>query len=110
MADGRDLIDAYRGYAEAQYGDAQATFDLLAAQARLEQVTGRVPPPRAELPDALSASGGDQRDGESTSRSIAELTERLHLCPHEVGLGPPVEQDEVRVVGLAPGSSSRPRR
>ena len=44
VADGRDLIDAYRGYAEAQYGDAQATFDLLAAQARLEQVTGRMPP------------------------------------------------------------------
>jgi len=43
VADGRDLIDAYRGYAEAQYGDAQATFDLLAAQARLEQVTGRMP-------------------------------------------------------------------
>ncbi len=44
VADGRDLIDAYRGYAEAQYGDAQATFDLLAAQARLDQVTGRMPP------------------------------------------------------------------
>ena len=44
VGDGRDLIDAYRGYAEAQYGDAQATFDLLSAQARLEQVTGRVPP------------------------------------------------------------------
>jgi len=44
VGDGRDLIDAYRGYAEAQYGDAQATFDLLAAQSRLEQVTGRVPP------------------------------------------------------------------
>jgi outer membrane protein TolC len=44
VGDGRDLIDAYRGYAEAQYGDAQATFDLLAAQAKLEQVTGRVPP------------------------------------------------------------------
>ena len=44
VADGRDLIDAYRGYAEAQYGDAQATFDLLAAQSRLEQVTGRTPP------------------------------------------------------------------
>jgi outer membrane protein, multidrug efflux system len=44
VADARDLIDAYRGYAEAQYGDAQATFDLLAAQARLAQVTGRVPP------------------------------------------------------------------
>ena len=44
VGDGRDLIDAYRGYAEAQYGDAQATFDLLAAQARLEQVTGRMPP------------------------------------------------------------------
>src|SRR5262249_15490832 len=44
VADGRDLIDAYRGYAEAQYGDAQATFDLLAAQARLDQVTGKMPP------------------------------------------------------------------
>lgn len=44
VADARDLIDAYRGYAEAQYGDAQATFDLLAAEARLEQVTGRMPP------------------------------------------------------------------
>jgi len=44
VGDGRDLIDAYRGYAEAQYGDAQATFDLLAAQSRLEQVTGRTPP------------------------------------------------------------------
>jgi len=44
VGDGRDLIDAYRGYAEAQYGDAQATFDLLAAQSRLEQVTGRMPP------------------------------------------------------------------
>ena len=44
VGDARDLIDAYRGYAEAQYGDAQATFDLLAAQSRLEQVTGRVVP------------------------------------------------------------------
>ena len=44
VGDSRDLIDAYRGYAEAQYGDAQATFDLLAAQSRLEQVTGRTPP------------------------------------------------------------------
>jgi outer membrane protein TolC len=44
VGDARDLIDAYRGYAEAQYGDAQATFDLLAAQSRLEQVTGRVAP------------------------------------------------------------------
>ncbi|HEY3587854.1 MAG TPA: TolC family protein [Myxococcaceae bacterium] len=44
VADARDLIDAYRGYAEAQYGDAQATFDLLAAQARLEQVTGKMTP------------------------------------------------------------------
>jgi multidrug efflux system outer membrane protein len=44
VADARDLIDAYRGYAEAQYGDAQATFDLLAAQARLEQVTGKMAP------------------------------------------------------------------
>jgi len=44
VGDGRDLIDAYRGYAEAQYGDAQATFDLLAAQSRLEQVTGRMAP------------------------------------------------------------------
>lgn len=44
VADGRDLIDAYRGYAEAQFGDAQATFDLLAAQSRLEQVTGKMPP------------------------------------------------------------------
>ena len=44
VGDGRDLIDAYRGYAEAQHGDAQATFDLLAAQARLEQVTGKMPP------------------------------------------------------------------
>ncbi|MGZ6071005.1 MAG: TolC family protein, partial [Myxococcaceae bacterium] len=32
VGDSRDLIDAYRGYSEAQYGDAQATFDLLAAQ------------------------------------------------------------------------------
>ena len=45
VGDSRDLIDAYRGYAEAQYGDAQATFDLLAAQSRLEQVTGRAPVP-----------------------------------------------------------------
>jgi outer membrane protein TolC len=44
VADARDLIDAYRGYAEAQYGDAQATFDLLAAEARLEQVTGKMTP------------------------------------------------------------------
>jgi outer membrane protein TolC len=44
VADARDLIDAYRGYAEAQYGDAQATFDLLAAEARLEQVTGKMSP------------------------------------------------------------------
>ncbi len=44
VGDGRDLIDAYRGYAEAQYGDARATFDLLAAQSRLEQVTGRFAP------------------------------------------------------------------
>jgi multidrug efflux system outer membrane protein len=44
VGDARDLIDAYRGYAEAQYGDAQATFDLLAAEARLEQVTGKMAP------------------------------------------------------------------
>jgi outer membrane protein TolC len=44
VADARELIDAYRGYAEAQYGDAQATFDLLSAEARLEQVTGKMAP------------------------------------------------------------------
>lgn len=44
VGDSRDLIDAYRGYSEAQYGDAQATFDLLAAQNRLNRVTGRMPP------------------------------------------------------------------
>jgi outer membrane protein, multidrug efflux system len=44
VGDSRDLIDAYRGYSEAQLGDAQATFDLLQAQSRLEQVTGRTPP------------------------------------------------------------------
>jgi len=44
VGDSRDLIDAYRGYSEAQYGDAQATFDLLTAQSRLNRVTGRMPP------------------------------------------------------------------
>jgi outer membrane protein TolC len=44
VGDARDLIDAYRSYAEAQAGDAQATFELLSAQARLDQVTGRMPP------------------------------------------------------------------
>lgn len=44
VGDSRDLIDAYRGYSEAQFGDAQATFDLLAAQSRLNKVTGRMPP------------------------------------------------------------------
>ena len=44
VGDSRDLIDAYRGYSEAQYGDAQANFDLLAAQSRLNRVTGRMPP------------------------------------------------------------------
>ncbi|HSP18931.1 MAG TPA: TolC family protein, partial [Myxococcaceae bacterium] len=44
VGDSRDLIDAYRGYSEAQFGDAQATFDLLAARSRLNRVTGRMPP------------------------------------------------------------------
>lgn len=48
VGDSRDLIDAYRGYAEAQLGDAQATFDLLQAQSRLDQVTGK-PVPIPEL-------------------------------------------------------------
>jgi outer membrane protein TolC len=43
VADARDLIDAYQGYVTAQLGDAQATFDLLVAQSRLAQVTGRMP-------------------------------------------------------------------
>jgi outer membrane protein TolC len=44
VADARDLIDAYRGYSEAQLGDAQATYDLLVADSRLRQVIGRMPP------------------------------------------------------------------
>jgi outer membrane protein TolC len=44
VADARDLIDAYRGYVEAQLGDALATYDLLVAEGRLHQVTGRMPP------------------------------------------------------------------
>lgn len=43
VGDSRDLIDAYRGYAEAQYGDARATADLLAAQNRLNRLIGRMP-------------------------------------------------------------------
>lgn len=44
VGESRDLIDAYRGYVEAQKSDAQATLDLLVADDRIREVTGRTPP------------------------------------------------------------------
>lgn len=45
----KDVVDAYKGYAKSQYDDAQATYDVLVAEGRLNQVLGRgdapAPPP-----------------------------------------------------------------
>lgn len=40
----KDVVDAYKGYAKSQVDDAQATFDVLVAQGRLNQVLGRGDP------------------------------------------------------------------
>ena len=45
MGEAKDLIDAYGAYVESQVELSQATFELLLARARLDQVTGAVPKP-----------------------------------------------------------------
>jgi outer membrane protein len=37
----KDVVDAYTGYSQSQYDDAQATYDVLVAEGRLNQVLGR---------------------------------------------------------------------
>jgi outer membrane protein TolC len=41
VTDARGLIDAYAGYAKTQADSAQATYELLLARGRLDQVTGK---------------------------------------------------------------------
>lgn len=45
VGDAKSVVDAYTGYAKSQLDDAQATYDLLVAQGRLNQVLGRGDPP-----------------------------------------------------------------
>jgi len=45
VGEAKDLIDAYGAYVESQVELSQATFELLLARARLDQVTGAVPKP-----------------------------------------------------------------
>jgi outer membrane protein TolC len=45
VGDAAGVVDAYRGYATSQLNDAQATYDVLVAQGRLNQVLGRGDPP-----------------------------------------------------------------
>jgi len=35
------VVDAYTGYAKSQLDEAQATYDVLVSQGRLNQVLGR---------------------------------------------------------------------
>ena len=41
VGDAKGVVDAYSGYAKSQLDDAQATYDVLVAQGRLNQVLGR---------------------------------------------------------------------
>jgi outer membrane protein TolC len=41
LSDARGLVEAYTGYVKAQVDDAQATFELLVARGRLDQVIGK---------------------------------------------------------------------
>ncbi len=41
VGEAKDVVDAYTGYSQSQYDDAQATYDVLVAQGRLNQVLGR---------------------------------------------------------------------
>lgn len=41
VGEAKDVIDAYKGYAQSQYDDAVATYDVLVAQGRLNEVLGR---------------------------------------------------------------------
>lgn len=41
VGDAKGVVDAYTGYAKSQLDDAQATYDVLVAQGRLNQVLGR---------------------------------------------------------------------
>jgi outer membrane protein TolC len=45
VGEAKDVVDAYTGYSQSQYDDAQATYDVLVAQGRLNQVLGRGEPP-----------------------------------------------------------------
>jgi outer membrane protein, multidrug efflux system len=45
VGEAKDLVDAYTGFVKTQYNEAQATYDLLVAQGRLDQVLGRGAPP-----------------------------------------------------------------
>jgi outer membrane protein TolC len=45
VGEAKDVVDAYTGYAESQYNDAQATYEVLVAQGRLNEVLGRGDPP-----------------------------------------------------------------
>jgi outer membrane protein len=45
VGDAKGVVDAYTGYAKSQLDDAQATYDVLVAQGRLNQVLGRGDPP-----------------------------------------------------------------
>lgn len=42
LSDARALVEAYTGYAKTQVDNAQATFELLVARGRLDQVTGKL--------------------------------------------------------------------
>ena len=46
LTEAKDLLEAYAGYAESQGWLAQATYDLLAARAGLDQATGTLVPRR----------------------------------------------------------------
>jgi outer membrane protein TolC len=43
VAEGKDLLTAYGAYVEAQIEQAQATYELVLARARLDQATGAAP-------------------------------------------------------------------
>jgi outer membrane protein len=43
VAEGKDLLDAYGAYVEGQIEQAQATYELVLARARLDQATGAAP-------------------------------------------------------------------
>jgi len=45
VGDATGVVDAYRGYATSQLNEAQATYDVIVAQGRLNQAMGRGDPP-----------------------------------------------------------------